>query len=85
MSDQSHELAYSEPEKIKSLDAEFLSGHRFPYQEDIALVERQMRDSGALCARGWRYARMDGVGHWMTLEAPERVTPLLIEYLGATL
>ena len=34
-----HELAYSEPEKIKSLDAEFLSGHRFPYQEDIALVE----------------------------------------------
>jgi hypothetical protein len=39
MSEQSHELAYSEPEKIKSLDAEFLSGRRFPYQEDIALVE----------------------------------------------
>ena len=35
----SHELAYAEPEKIKSLDAEFLSGRRFPYQEDIALVE----------------------------------------------
>jgi hypothetical protein len=34
-----HELAYSEPEKIKSLDAEFLSGHRFPYQEDMSLVE----------------------------------------------
>jgi hypothetical protein len=34
-----HELAYSEPEKIKSLDAEFLSGHRFPYQEDSSLVE----------------------------------------------
>lgn len=34
-----HELAYAEPEKIKSIDAEFLSGHRFPYQEDIALVE----------------------------------------------
>ena len=34
-----HELAYSEPEKIKSLDAEFLSGRRFPYQEDVALVE----------------------------------------------
>jgi hypothetical protein len=28
-----------EPEKIVSIDAEFLSGHRFPYQEDIALVE----------------------------------------------
>ena len=35
----SHDLAYTEPEKIKSLDAEFLSGHRFPYQEDLALVE----------------------------------------------
>jgi hypothetical protein len=34
-----HEVAYSEPEKIKSLDAEFLSGHRFPYQEDMSLVE----------------------------------------------
>ena len=35
----SHELAYREPEKIKSIDAEFLSGHRFPYQEDLALVD----------------------------------------------
>ena len=36
---QRHELAYSEPEKIKSIDAEFLAGHRFPYQEDVSLVE----------------------------------------------
>ena len=35
----SHELAYTEPEKIKSIDAEFLSGQRFPYQEDISLVD----------------------------------------------
>jgi len=35
----SHDLAYAEPEKIKSIDAEFLSGHRFPYQDDISLVE----------------------------------------------
>lgn len=34
-----HELAYREPEKSTSIDAEFLSGKRFPYQEDIALVE----------------------------------------------
>ena len=33
------DMAYSEPEKIQSIDAEFLSGHRFPYQEDISLVE----------------------------------------------
>ena len=28
-----------EPEKIRSLDAEYLSGRRFPYQEELALVE----------------------------------------------
>jgi hypothetical protein len=28
-----------EPEKITSIDAEYLSGKRFPYQEDRALVE----------------------------------------------
>ena len=29
----------AEPEKIISIDAEYLSGRRFPYQEDIGLVE----------------------------------------------
>jgi hypothetical protein len=28
-----------EPEKIVEIDAEFLAGKRFPYQEDISLVE----------------------------------------------
>ena len=28
-----------EPQKIQSIDAEFLSGERFPYQEDMSLVE----------------------------------------------
>jgi hypothetical protein len=32
-------MSTHEPEKKRSLDAEFLSGHRFPYQEDMALVE----------------------------------------------
>jgi hypothetical protein len=31
--------ASNEPQKIQSIDAEFLSGERFPYQEDIGLVE----------------------------------------------
>lgn len=39
MSEHHHEIAYREPEKIKAIDAEFLSGKRFAYQEDIALVE----------------------------------------------
>jgi hypothetical protein len=32
-------LSVHEPEKKVALDAEYLAGHRFPYQEDIALVE----------------------------------------------
>ncbi len=28
-----------EPEKIQSIDSEFLSGKRYPYQEDISVVE----------------------------------------------
>ena len=35
----SRELAYREPEKIRSIDAEFLSGKRFPYQEDASLLD----------------------------------------------
>jgi hypothetical protein len=39
VSEHHHEIAYQEPEKVKGIDAEFLAGHRFPYQEDISLVE----------------------------------------------
>ncbi len=28
-----------EPQKIRSIDSEFLSGERYPYQEDMSLVE----------------------------------------------
>jgi hypothetical protein len=30
----------AEPEKVFGIDAEYLSGRRFPYQEEIALVEQ---------------------------------------------
>jgi hypothetical protein len=38
MSDTQDHLP-AEPEKIVSIDAEYLAGHRFPYQEDLALVD----------------------------------------------
>ena len=38
MSEATHH-APAEPQKIFSIDAEYLSGQRFPYQEDISLVE----------------------------------------------
>ena len=34
-----------EPEKVISIDAEYLSGKRFPYQEDISLVDDVDLDS----------------------------------------
>ena len=32
-------MSVKEPEKHTSIDAEYLSGRRFPYQEDMSLVE----------------------------------------------
>ncbi len=32
-------MSVNEPDKTFGLDAEYLAGHRFPYQEDIALVD----------------------------------------------
>src|SRR5205814_9742093 len=34
-----HGMSVHEPDKTTGIDAEYLSGHRFPYQEDIALVD----------------------------------------------
>jgi pimeloyl-ACP methyl ester carboxylesterase len=48
---------------------------------DTALTERQMVNSAQFCKVGWRYERIDGVGHWLPLEAPERLNPLLLDYL----
>jgi pimeloyl-ACP methyl ester carboxylesterase len=28
----------------------------------------------------WRYERLEGVGHWMQLEAPDEVKALLIDF-----
>lgn len=49
--------------------------------KDIALVEGQMIKSEKFCKAGWRYVRLEGVGHWMTSEAPEKINPLLVDYL----
>ena len=38
MSETGHHLP-AEPQKIVSIDSEYLSGHRLPYQEDISLVD----------------------------------------------
>src|SRR5262245_16341086 len=49
---------------------------------DRFLVERQMRESARYCDAGFRYERIEGANHWLQLDAPEKVNPLLLKYLG---
>ncbi len=49
---------------------------------DAFLLEAGMSNSGAHVDADWRYERIDGAGHWMQLEAPERVNELLVGFLA---
>ena len=48
---------------------------------DDYLIERGMTESGAHVAGRWRYERIEGAGHWMQLDAPDRVNALLLDFL----
>jgi len=48
---------------------------------DPALTEIQMTDSAANVAGPWRYACLEGPGHWMQLDAPDEVNALLLDFL----
>lgn len=50
--------------------------------DDPFLTEDAMRRSSEHVAGPWRYERVDEAGHWIQLDAPERVTSLLLEFLG---
>lgn len=52
---------------------------------DRYLTEGQMTASRAHVDADWRYVRLDGPGHWMTLDVPDTVNTLLIDYLAAAL
>ncbi|GGP89076.1 alpha/beta fold hydrolase [Streptosporangium pseudovulgare] len=52
------------------------SGDRF-------LAERAMLLTQEHVTGPWRYERIDGAGHWMQLEAPDRVNALLLDFLSA--
>ena len=51
--------------------------------DDVALTEKQMAGSEAFTTDEWRYERIEGVGHWIPLEAPDRLNTLLIEWFGS--
>ncbi len=48
---------------------------------DFALLEEQMRGSGKFVGNTFRYERIEGPGHWMQWEAPDKVSALLIDFL----
>jgi pimeloyl-ACP methyl ester carboxylesterase len=48
---------------------------------DFALTEAQMTRSAEHVAGPWRYERLEGPGHWMQLEAPDRLNALLLDFL----
>jgi pimeloyl-ACP methyl ester carboxylesterase len=48
---------------------------------DFALTEDQMKNSGKFCAGEFRYERIEGPGHWMQWEAPDKVNELLLDFL----
>ncbi len=48
---------------------------------DDFLVEAQMAESAPYVQGEWRYERIEGVGHWMMLEQPERISALLLDFL----
>lgn len=49
---------------------------------DPVLVEEQMTGTERLVRGPWRYERLDDAGHWIPVEAPERLSDLLVDFLG---
>jgi pimeloyl-ACP methyl ester carboxylesterase len=50
---------------------------------DIHLTEAQMRGSERFVTGPFRYERIDGAGHWIPLDAPDRLNALLLDFLAA--
>jgi pimeloyl-ACP methyl ester carboxylesterase len=49
-------------------------------EHDPALGEQQMLATRDQCRAGFRYERLDGVGHWMQLSGGDRLAGLLIDF-----
>lgn len=50
---------------------------------DPYLTEESMLGSGEHVTGPWRYVRIEGAGHWLPVDAPDRVNELLREFLRA--
>jgi pimeloyl-ACP methyl ester carboxylesterase len=50
-------------------------------EHDI-LPEARVTESRESVTGPWRYERFEGIGHWIPIEAPGRLNPLLLEFLA---
>lgn len=48
---------------------------------DPVLTEDQMTGTARFVAGPWRYERIEGAGHWVADDAPQRLSDLLIDFL----
>jgi len=48
---------------------------------DFAMSESQMVNSSKYVKGSWQYERIEGAGHWLTTDAPERINTLLLDFL----
>ena len=48
---------------------------------DRFLTERQMTSTAQYCEAGFIYRKVSGANHWLQLDAPEKVTPVILESL----
>jgi pimeloyl-ACP methyl ester carboxylesterase len=49
---------------------------------DLALTEENMTNSAKFVTAPWRYERIERAGHWMQLEAPDKLNALLLDFLA---
>ncbi|MEU7281546.1 alpha/beta fold hydrolase [Streptomyces sp. NPDC045431] len=49
---------------------------------DRFLTEQSMTGTEKYVDGSWRYERVEGAGHWLPLDAPERVNELLLDFLA---
>lgn len=50
--------------------------------EDHCLAGDQMERSGRRVSGPWRYERIEGAGHWLPLEEPQRIANLAIDWFN---
>ncbi|WP_235033079.1 alpha/beta fold hydrolase [Streptomyces sp. WAC05374] len=49
---------------------------------DRFLTERSMTGTEKYVDGSWRYERVEGAGHWLQLDAPDRVSELLLDFFA---